>query len=86
MVLSRNEDVVSVQQIKNLWIIYFADNASKVTATSQGISVDGMHVKVHNTNPFMTKSVDSILSGGPYENKGWIKILIRDLTHRILGT
>ncbi len=76
-------NVVSVQQIKNLWIIYFADNVSKVKATSQGISIDGLHVKVHNTNPFMTKSVENILSGGAYENKEWIKILIKDLRHSV---
>ncbi len=76
-------NVVSVQLVKNLWVIYLKDNASKIKLASQGLSIDGLHVTVHNTNPFMTRSVGAILNGEPYENKQWIKILIKDLRHSV---
>ena len=81
-------NTISVQETKTLWIIYIKSNEAKVKLTAQGISLDGMYVRVYGTNPFMLRTLSEYTSASnmtntPEDNREWIRILIKDLRHSV---
>ncbi len=61
-----------VQEVKNLWRIYCITEASKVLLTSQGINIDGKHIRIYATNPFVTGTLKAISEGAPWMLK-WLE-------------
>ena len=67
-----------VQEVKNLWRIYCITEASKLLLTSQGINIDGKHIRIYATNPFVTGTLKAISEGAPLDVE-MVRVLIKDL-------
>ena len=82
-------NIISVQETKSLWVLYIKSNESKVKLVSQGLSLDGLSVKVYGVNPFVLRTVlttemeNSSMANAPIDNREWIRILIKDLRHSV---
>ncbi len=84
-------NTISVQETRNMWVIYIKNSEAKVKLTAQGISIDGMYVKVYATNPFMLRTIaefgmNSSMDNAPQDNQEWIRVLIKDLRHSVSMT
>ncbi len=74
-----NGFVDCVQQVRNLWRIYLTTKESKIDLVTQGVSIDGKAIKVHNQNPFVTGAIHNITSGMSIESVDMVRVLIKDL-------
>ncbi len=71
-----------VQETKNLWRIYCKKKEDRVTVITEGISINGKHVKVHGQNPYVVGTLNAgLLNDG--EEVEMIKVTIKDIYNSV---
>ena len=71
--------VRTVQNVKNLWRIYFNTHQSKVDFITQGIDINNKKIRVYNSNPFATGAIRSGVSPHEIDKIRMVKVLVKDL-------
>ncbi len=74
------ENIESLQELRNMWMVYIKNEPCKVALTSAGVSIDGLYAKVHSNNPYVIRSGNDPSSN---DNRDWIRLLIKDLRHSV---
>ncbi len=74
----------TLQETKNLWRVYCKTESAKTSLITQGISLNGKHIKVYAQNPYVTGVLNAgLLNNNESEQVEMVKVTIKDLLESV---
>ncbi len=81
---SGDDSLRTLQETKNLWRVYCKSEIAKTSLITQGISLNGKHIKVYAQNPYVTGALNAgLLNNTESEQVEMVKVTIKDLLESV---